>query len=60
MIHYMTLMLFDQIDTLIARYPQMKIVAPRKRRYWENEPHTVTLFESLAMAERVIQQRSDH
>lgn len=49
---------YDQIDALIARYPQMQIVAPRKRRYWENEPHTVTLFEGLAMAERVILQRS--
>jgi len=44
---------YEQIDDLITRYPQMKAVAPRKRKYWENEPHSVTIFEALAMAEQV-------
>lgn len=44
---------YEQIDDLIERYPQMKAVAPRKRKYWENEPHSVTIFEALAMAEQI-------
>lgn len=41
---------YEQIDDLCDRYPQMKILAPPKRKYWENERHSVSYFEALAMA----------
>ena len=44
---------YEQIDALCARYPQMKAAAPRKRKYWENEPHAVTTFEALSNAEQI-------
>lgn len=41
---------YEQIDELSKQYPQMKILAPPKRKYWENERHTVSYFEALALA----------
>lgn len=46
---------YEQIDDLCERYPQMKAAAPRKRKYWENEPHSVTIFEGLSNAEQVLE-----
>lgn len=45
---------YEQIDDLCCRYPQMRVIAPKKRRYWENEPAVVTLFDALAMGEQVL------
>lgn len=47
---------YEQIDDLVQRYPQMQAVAPKKRRYWENESHAVTIFEALAMTEQVTRE----
>lgn len=44
---------YEQIDDLCHRYPQMRAAAPRKRKYWENEPHAVTIFEALSNAEQI-------
>ena len=44
---------YEQIDDLVVRYPQLKAIAPLKRKYWENEPHVVTIFEAMALAEKI-------
>lgn len=43
---------YDQIEDLCKRYPQMKAVAPKRRRYFDKEPPYVTIFDALAMAEQ--------
>lgn len=44
---------YDQIEQLCDRYPQMKSVAPVRRKFFEKEPPRVTIFEALAMAEQI-------
>ena len=41
---------YEQIEDLCVHFPQMRTLAPRKRRYWENEPQNVSYFEALSMA----------
>lgn len=45
-----------QIDELCDRYPQMKAVAPKRRKYFEKEPPYVTLFEALALGIRYLKR----
>lgn len=45
---------YEQLDNLAERFPQLKVVAPKKRKYWENEPQCVTIFEALALVEKVM------
>ncbi len=45
---------YDQIKNLCEQFPQMKAVAPRKRKLFETEPPYTTIFECLALAQQVI------
>ena len=41
---------YVQIEALCERFPQMRAVAPKARRFYDPEPPYVTLFEALALA----------
>ena len=41
---------YAQIEALCERFPQMRAVAPKARRFYDPEPPYVTLFEALALA----------
>lgn len=45
---------YEQIDYLCNKYPQLKAIAIKKRKYWENELPHVSYFEAMAMADRYI------
>ena len=46
---------YDEAAALAGRYPELKAWLPRKRRFFENEPRSIVLFEALALAEQVRQ-----
>ncbi|WP_298362542.1 hypothetical protein [uncultured Litoreibacter sp.] len=43
---------YEQIERLCEEFPQMKAVAPARRRIYDAEPPYVTLFEALALAKQ--------
>lgn len=40
----------DQIAELCKRYPQLKSIAPKRRRHHDKEPPVTTIFDAVAMA----------
>lgn len=40
----------DQIAELCERYPQLRSVAPKRRRHHDKEPAVTTIFDAVAMA----------
>lgn len=44
---------YEQMGYLCKKYPQLKVLALKKRKYWENEHPHVSYFEAAAMADRV-------
>jgi len=45
--------LYDRIEELCQRYPQMQAVRPKRRKFYQNEPPYVTLFDALSLADTV-------
>jgi len=45
--------LYDQIDDLCDRYPQVQAARPKRRKYYQKEPPYVTIFDALAMADEM-------
>lgn len=45
--------LYDQIDRLCERYPQMEAARPKRRKFYQKEPPYVTIFDALALADAV-------
>ena len=41
---------YDEIEALCLRFPAMRIVKPRRRRVYEQEPSATTIFEALSLA----------
>jgi len=48
---------YEQIDRLCLKYPQLKVVQPKKRKIYDPEPAYVTVFEAVVMAEQFLQNR---
>jgi hypothetical protein len=45
--------LYDRIDELCERYPQLKAARPRRRKYYQKEPPYVTIFDAASMADEM-------
>ena len=45
--------LYDQIDDLCGRYPQMQAARPKRRKYYQKEPPYVTIFDAMSLADKV-------
>lgn len=43
--------LYDQIDRLCERYPQMEAARPKRRKFYQKEPPYVTVFDALSLAD---------
>lgn len=41
---------YEQIERLCEQFPQMRNVAPKKRRIFDTEPAATTIFECVALA----------
>ncbi len=48
---------YAEAEMLAERYPEVAAWKPQKRRTFDNEPRNTVLFEALALAEAVIDQR---
>ncbi len=46
---------YEEIEVLVKRYPTIKPWAPPKRKYFEDEPPAMVLFDALAIADRVLE-----
>ena len=44
---------YEQIDRLCEQFPQLKPVAPKKRRIFDTEPVATTIFECVALAQQI-------
>lgn len=44
---------YEEADALIERYPILRPLRPKVRRYFDNEPRSTVLFEALSLAESV-------
>ena len=44
---------YAHIKGLCDKFPQMKVIAPSTRKIYEKEPHAVTIFEALALAQEI-------
>lgn len=45
---------YAEAEALTSRYPELRAWLPQKRRFFENEPRGIVLFEALTLAEQVI------
>ena len=45
---------YDEAKTLAERYPEMSAWLPKKRRFYDNEPRNIVLFEALMLAEAAL------
>lgn len=48
---------YEQLEYLYQKYSQLKVLALKKRKYWENEHPHVAYFEAVAMADRVFEKQ---
>jgi hypothetical protein len=48
---------YVEADVLAERYPDIAAWKPKKRRFFDNEPRNTVLFEALALADKVLEQR---
>ena len=45
---------YDEAKALSDRYPEMSAWLPKKRRFYDNEPRNIVLFEALMLAEIIL------
>lgn len=45
---------YDEAAALAERYPELKAWLPKKRRFFDNEPRNIVLFEALSLADKVL------
>lgn len=48
---------YAEADALALRYPELAPWKPRKRRFYEAEPRNTVLFEALALADFMLNNR---
>jgi len=45
---------YDEAKDLAKRYPEISAWLPKKRRFYDNEPRNIVLFEALMLAETIL------
>lgn len=45
---------YDEAEVLAERYPEIAAWLPEKRRFYDNEPRNIVLFEALMLAETIL------
>lgn len=45
---------YDEAKALADRYPEISAWLPKKRRFFDNEPRNIVLFEALMLAEAIL------
>lgn len=45
---------YDEAAVLAERYAAIRSWLPKKRRFFDNEPRNIVLFEALSLAEKVL------
>ena len=45
---------YEEAEAIASQYPELKSWLPKKRRFFENEPRGIVLFEAIALAEKVV------
>lgn len=49
---------YDEAKAQAERYPELAAWLPKKRRFFDNEPRNIVLFEALSLAETVLGGRA--